>query len=101
MRATFMEEGKFGITFGSTQPSDPGPMKINRIDPSGLAAKQPQLKPGLVLIAVQGRSVRGKSQIFCADLLRRPPRPITMTFVTSEHMDAQPKATAAVAAREK
>ena len=49
VRATFVEEGKFGIRFGNVKGSEPGPMKIIKINPYGMAAQQPQLTRELVL----------------------------------------------------
>ena len=50
--AVFAEIGKIGISFYSSTPNDPPVIKA--VSSDGLAAKQPQLKEGLILFSVQG-----------------------------------------------
>eukprot|EP01048_Picozoa_sp_COSAG05_P004131 COSAG05_NODE_212_length_13942_cov_18.039659_5_plen_1501_part_00 len=89
VKATFIEDGKFGITFGNVLGSDPGSSKVLKIDPNGLAAQQPQLKPGMVLIAIQGRPTKGKSLREASTEIKNAGRPITMTF-TAQVYDIEP-----------
>ena len=44
VRATFVDDKKFGITFGGVPGNDPGSSRILKIDPAGMAAQQPQVR---------------------------------------------------------
>eukprot|EP01043_Picozoa_sp_COSAG02_P059341 COSAG02_NODE_7547_length_2966_cov_63.943844_1_plen_517_part_10 len=56
----FEKEGPLGMTFGSAVPTGDPPVTVSRIDKKGLAAQQPALRRGLVILSIQGDDVSEK-----------------------------------------
>jgi hypothetical protein len=81
VEATFTEAGRFGIKFGVIQSGQPGPLKINAIEPNTQAAKHAELVPGLILVSVHGRSVVGLGKDAAVKALADAERPLAMAFV--------------------
>ena len=86
VEVAFAEEGKLGITFASVQGGVPGPTRISKIDRDGLAAWYP-LRPGMVLLAAQGRSLAGISHAAALKTLKAEGRPITLSFLAAPSDD--------------
>ena len=55
-------------------------MTIKRIAPGGLAARNPSLRPGLVLTSVQGQAVAHTTFGAALGMIKRAARPLTLTF---------------------
>jgi hypothetical protein len=75
--AIFINDGQLGLQFNPL--SDP-PFVILRVAPDGLAAKQPQLKVGLVLKAVNGRPVEGRQYAEVFKSIATAARPLELSF---------------------
>eukprot|EP01051_Picozoa_sp_SAG22_P005158 SAG22_NODE_299_length_12768_cov_11.369426_2_plen_430_part_00 len=76
--ATIDDEGPLGITWGfSSATSAP---RIKHISASGLAAKQQQLRPGLVLSTVNGTSVAELPRRDAMALAEAARRPLELSF---------------------
>ena len=75
--ATFITDGALGLHF--KEDSDPACLVLG-VNGQGLAAKQPQIKPGLVLKAVNRKPVEGVTfdQIIYA--MTKAPRPLELSF---------------------
>jgi hypothetical protein len=81
--AKFTERGRLGISFDVWYADDPGSTEelvIAGILPGSLAATEPQLVLGLVLVQVQGHNVAGKPPEVVLDCLRQAERPLELGF---------------------
>jgi hypothetical protein len=80
---TFRGDAKLGISFNSTNPADPP--RILRIASDGAAAAFPQLKPGLLLRAIQEVKIEGIGFKAAMERLKTAARPLTLQFVESAY----------------
>ena len=76
----FEKEGPLGITFGSDSSNGAPPVKISRINQTGLGAMQPALRRGLVIVSIQGESVKGLSLKEVITQIKTARRPLTLEF---------------------
>ena len=72
------QAGKLGISFEA--PSESDAPRIKAITPDGAAAAFPELKVGLELASIQGRSVAGMKMKDCMAAIRNSGRPIKLGF---------------------
>jgi hypothetical protein len=72
------QAGKLGISFEA--PSESDAPRIKAIAPDGAAAELSELKVGLELASIQGRSVAGMKMKECMATIRTSGRPITLGF---------------------
>ena len=70
--------GKLGISFESASNADPPHIKT--ITEDGAAAVFPELKPGLLLAAIQGQPVAGMSTKQAIAAIKSAGRPLTLEF---------------------
>jgi hypothetical protein len=83
--ATFMGGPPFGIKHGDVFPT------VTRVTPGSQASLCPQLRPGLVLVGVQGQSVVGLSfKQVQAKVVAAAGQPITLTFGSDVSIALQP-----------
>eukprot|EP01043_Picozoa_sp_COSAG02_P008504 COSAG02_NODE_274_length_26244_cov_36.943507_2_plen_595_part_00 len=75
--ATFIGDGALGLQF--KEDSDPAYLLLE-INPQGLAAKQPQITPGLVLKSLNGKPVEGMDFDDAIFTMGRGPRPLELSF---------------------
>ena len=76
----FPDEGRLGLSFAPQERGNPAsPATVTSIEPP-LAARQPHLREGLVLVAVQGEYVEGMSCGEAIDRMKASQRPLTLTF---------------------
>jgi hypothetical protein len=75
--ATFITDGALGLHF--KEDSDPAYLVLG-VNPQGLAARQPQIKPGLVLKALNGTPVDGMEFDDAIYTMGRAPRPLELSF---------------------
>ena len=75
---TFSQPGPLGLQWGQTWPA------IESIDPGSLATEQGALRPGMVLVEIQGQNMRGKSLDEAGVALRSAGRPVRLAFVEVE-----------------
>ena len=77
-------DGKLGLTLAAMPGIDvPGPTRIATIDPNGAAAQHQQLRPGMILIGTQGRSLAGRTHAQALKAVKAESRPITLTFLAN------------------
>ena len=88
VRVSFTEDGPLGISFGSESGDTAG--WIDAIKPTGLAANFPELKHGLMLVAVQDEPVATYQQAI--DAIMASVRPLHLTFRDSSTGSATPPA---------
>ena len=84
--ATFIGDGALGLQF--KEDSDPAYLLLE-INPQGLAAKQPQIKPGLVLKSLNGKPVEGMDFDDAIFTMGRGPRPLELAFWHSPPLPAR------------
>lgn len=75
--ATFIEDGPLGLQF--KEDSDPAYLLLD-INPQGMAARQPQIKRGLVLKSLNGKPVEGMEFDDAIHIMGRGPRPLELAF---------------------
>lgn len=76
----FEKEGPLGLTFGSEVPTGAPPVSISRVNRTGLAAQQPSLRRGLVIISIQGDDVSNKPLKDVITGIKLARRPLTLEF---------------------
>jgi hypothetical protein len=76
----FEREGPLGMTFGSAVPTGDPPVTISRINKTGLAAQQPALRRGLVILSIQGDDVSEKPLKDIITGIKSARRPLTLEF---------------------
>eukprot|EP01050_Picozoa_sp_SAG11_P003589 SAG11_NODE_206_length_12389_cov_11.831192_12_plen_251_part_00 len=73
----FETDGLLGLKF---LPNVRGELCVHAINPTGLAASKPSVRPGLVLIQLNGEPIDNLAADDVLTLIRSSPRPLTMTF---------------------
>ena len=76
----FEKDGPLGMTFGSAVPTGDPPVTISRISKTGLAAQQPALRRGLVILSIQGDDVSKKPLKDIIKGIKSARRPLTLEF---------------------
>lgn len=76
----FEKDGPLGMTFGSAVPTGEPPVSISRISKSGLAAQQPALRRGLVILSIQGDDVSEMPLKNIITAIKTARRPLTLEF---------------------
>lgn len=85
----FEKEGKLGMTFGSDDIRGGPPIKITKINPTGLGAQQPALRRGLVILTIQGDDMRTATLSEVTAAIKGSRRPLTLEFEKdSSNLDA-------------
>ena len=77
---TFSEPGSLGMKLS---PNASGQVAVIGINPGTQAEKHPQLRAGLVIVAVAGSSARGKGYKEVLGMIKAAGRPITLSFEPS------------------
>ena len=77
----FQEEGPLGLGLASRDAHSP-PI-VTELAPGSQASKQPQLKRGMVLFAVNGNELKGLSFDQVLHQIKFTPRPTALTFIVS------------------
>ena len=78
VRWTCTEEGRLGLSFAANV--DGQAPCIKALAPGSPAASAAQLRPGLVLLSIQGQSTAGMAFEAIKARLKASPRPLTLTF---------------------
>ena len=94
--ASFVSEGRLGLHF--REDSDP-PFIVLAVRDGGLASKQPQIRPGIVLKSVNGKPVEGQSYDKIVHALTKSPRPLELGFWRSAPPAARVVSAAVVGTR--
>lgn len=77
IKVVFEKAGTLGIFF---EQSSRGDAVIKAIRPGGLAEARPELRPGMVLAAVQGVKVSSLGYMHALDLMKGSERPLSLKF---------------------
>ena len=88
--AVFTDAGSLGITFRSETKASPPAIKA--ILKGGLAAHQPQLAEGMVLVAVQGTPVGSRGPAAAVALIKAAARPLTLAFESAAGLEDKDQA---------
>ena len=76
---TFVKPGTLGLRF--TPNSVTGNTELLSVNPGTQAESHPELKPGMILTAVDGRQTRGLSYPQTLEAIKTAGRPLPLTFV--------------------